>query len=58
MYKSDLSAVPAALKEGDAETAREKISALMEYELTPEKSTATPEKDRKVLAKYATGHFL
>lgn len=54
MYKSDLSAVSAALKEGDAETAREEISALMEYKLIPEKLAATTEKDRKVLAKYAT----
>jgi hypothetical protein len=51
--RAHLSAVSAALKLGDAETAREEISALMEYDLTPEKLAATPEKDREVLAKYA-----
>ncbi|WP_339322938.1 hypothetical protein [Paenibacillus sp. FSL W8-0194] len=51
--RAHLSAVSAALKEGDAETAREEISALMEYDLTPEKLAATPEKDREVLSKYA-----
>ncbi|QYR19655.1 hypothetical protein KZ483_17345 [Paenibacillus sp. sptzw28] len=53
--RAHLSAVSAALKAGDAETAREEISALMEYDLTPEKLAATPEKDREVLAKYAEG---
>lgn len=52
--RAHLSAVSAALKEGDAETAREEISALLEYDLTPEKFAATPVKDREVLAKYAT----
>lgn len=51
--RAHLSAVSVSLKEGDAETAREEISALMEYDLTPEKLAATPEKDREVLAKYA-----
>ncbi|MGG4046127.1 MULTISPECIES: hypothetical protein [Paenibacillus] len=51
--RAHLSAASAALKEGDAETAREEISALMEYDLTPEKFAVTPEKDRQVLAKYA-----
>ncbi|MFD1956644.1 hypothetical protein ACFSL6_21285 [Paenibacillus thailandensis] len=51
--RAHLSSVSAALKEGDAETAREEISALMEYDLTPEKLAATPDKDREVLAKYA-----
>ncbi|XEC94690.1 hypothetical protein AB6A23_25955 [Paenibacillus tarimensis] len=53
--RAHLSAVSAALKAGDAETAREEISALLEYDLTPEKLAATPEKDREVLAKYAEG---
>lgn len=51
--RAHLSAVSAALKEGDAETAREEIAALIEYDLTPEKLAATPEKDREILAKYA-----
>ncbi|MFB5675170.1 hypothetical protein ACE3NQ_11470 [Paenibacillus terreus] len=51
--RAHLSAVSAALKAGDAETAREEISALLEYDLTPDKLAATPEKDREVLAKYA-----
>lgn len=53
--RAHLSAVSAALKAEDVETAREEIAALMEYDLTPEKLAATPENDREVLAKYAEG---
>ncbi|UUZ95230.1 hypothetical protein LJK87_12490 [Paenibacillus sp. P25] len=51
--RAHLSALSVALKAGDVQTAREEIAALMEYDLTPEKLDATPENDRKVLAKYA-----
>lgn len=50
--RAHLATTAAALKAGDAQTAREEMAALVEFDLTPEKLAATPERDRAVLAKY------
>ena len=57
--RAHLSTTQAALQkaeQGDTDalaSAREEMAALIEYDLTPEKLAATPERERKVLAKYA-----
>lgn len=47
-----LSTVDMALKKGDVAKARREMSALLEYDLTPEKLANTPAAEREVLAKY------
>lgn len=51
--RAHLATVSAALQEGQAAAAREEIVALLEYDLTPQKLAATPERDREVLRRYA-----
>lgn len=56
--RAHLATIAASLKEAEAghldqvAAAREEIVALREYDLTPDKLAATPERDRVVLAKY------
>lgn len=51
--RAHLSTVAAALRQGDTHAAQEEITALLEYDLTPEKLAKTPPEDRAVLEKYA-----
>ncbi len=51
--RAHLATISGAMQQGDVAAAREEITALLEYDLTPEKLAATPEQDRAVLAKYA-----
>ena len=51
--RAHLATITASLKDGDAAAAREEMTALLEYDLTPEKLAKTPETERRILEKYA-----